>query len=215
MWGATIPQTVRTTNHVRSANKRMRNIEQILASIEGLTLTDEQRSAIVTGVAENYRTKAEVDGKASRIESLEKEIADYRASISKLEGDTSELESLRKQVADYERANAEREQREAEDAKAASFARVFDEAVKARDVEQGNSFANEYARQGILAKVRELCEGNPAISVSDAIDTVTKDVTGIWVNPQKDPAKMPAGDGTQSDKSKEAAAKTIIDFMRG
>ncbi len=193
----------------------MRNIEQILSDIEGLALTDEQRSAIIAGVAENYRTKAEVDGKARHIEALEKEIEDYKESVSKLEGDASEIGKLREQIAGYEKAAAEREQREAEEAKAASFAKVFDDAVRNRKADEGNSFANEYARQGILSKVREMCEGNPAMSVSDAIDAATKDVAGVWVNPQRDPAKMPTGDGTQSDKSKEAAAQTIIDFMRG
>lgn len=190
----------------------MRNIEQILSGIEGLT--DDQRKAIVDGVNENYRSKAEAESKAERISTLEAEIEGYKSKIEKLESDNSEVSALKQQLADFEAAEEKRKADAEEAERHASFEKVFDEAVKSREAKVGNAFANPFMHDGILSRVRDLCEENPAVSVKDAIDSVTKDVPGVWMNPQQAPAIMPSDVG--GEKSKEDAAKqTIRRFMAG
>lgn len=192
----------------------MRNIEQILSGIEGIT--DEQAKAIKEGVAENYRSKAEVDSKAKRISDLEGEIETYKESIAKLEGGNDEVEALRKQVADYEAAESKRKEEEDEAKRASDFSKAFDDAVAARKEGTGTAFANGFVRESIMAKVRAKCEGDVTTSIGDAIEAVTKDVDGVWANPHKpDPAKMPTDIGASKDVKLEAAKKSIRHFMAG
>lgn len=191
----------------------MLNIEQILSEIEGIT--DDQRKAIISGVNENYRTKAETDSKAQRISALEKEVEEYKQSVEKLQGESQEIENLKQQIADFEAADEKRKNDEIEADKAASFAKTFDDAVASRKDGTGTAFANDLMRESVLAKVREMCEGDTTIGVSEAIESVTKNVAGVWANPQKrEPAKMPTSVENKDDKQK-AAMNTIHQFMAG
>lgn len=190
----------------------MRNIEQILAEVDGLT--DEQKSAIQAGVTENYRTVNEVKTKADRITELEAQVTEYQESIEKLEGDSSELESLKARVTEYEEAEKKRQEDEAEADKLAKFAKTFDEAIRSRSTEQGNAFANDMMRDSVLEKVRKLCAEDESKGISEAIDEVTKDVSGIWKNPQQPVHKMPNNTGAAGSDSTEDK-RTMANFLRG
>lgn len=186
----------------------MRNIEQILSEVEGLT--DEQKSEIAKGVTENYRSIEEVTKKTDRIAELEGKVTEYEESIGKLEGDNQELEALKAKVTEYEQAETKRNEEEAEQKKLAEFSNRFDEAVKNRKV--GNQFANEMMRDSVLTKVRALCADNEGKGIEEAIEEVTKDVSGVWKNPQQPVHKMPTGDG---DKGVDEAKKSLAAQLFG
>lgn len=173
----------------------MRNIEQILADCE---LEDEAKAKIAEAVNENYRTINEVQSKTERIEKLESQVAEYEERIKTLDSDSQENEALKAKVAEYEQAEAERKAEEEEREGREAFAKSFDEAVAKRKA--GNSFSNPLIRESVLSKVMDMCAGNPAIGIDDAISTVTKDVDGVWANPQQQPHNMPTGNTWGSDE---------------
>lgn len=166
----------------------MRNIEQILADYE---LGDEAKAEIAKAVNENYRTINEVQSKSERIEKLESQVAEYEERIKTLDSDSQENEELKAKVAEYEQAEAERKRKEEEREGMEAFAKSFDEAVSKRKA--GNEFSNPLIRDSVLSRVHEMCANNPAIGIEDAISTVTKDVDGVWANPQQKPHNMPTG----------------------
>lgn len=191
----------------------MRNIEQILAEVEGLT--DEQKSSITKGVTENYRSIEEVNKKTDRIAELEGKVTEYEESIAKLEGDSEQLEALKSQVSEYEEAEKKRQEDEAEADKLAKFTKTFDEAIKNRSTEQGNSFANDMMRDSVLEKVRKLCAEDESKGIAEAIDAVTKDVSGVWKNPQQPIHNMPTGKDSSGTDKVESQKSALHNFMKG
>lgn len=190
----------------------MKNIEQILGEVEGLT--DEQKSEITKGVTENYRTVAEVKTKTDRITELEGEVSTYKESIEALEGDSKKLDELKAKVAEYEEAEEKRKAEAEEQAKATAFEKNFDDAIKNRSAEQGNSFVNDMMRDSVLTKVRKMCAEDESKGIAEAIDAVTKDVSGVWKNPQQPVHKMPNNTGAAGEDSTEDK-RTMANFLRG
>lgn len=184
----------------------MRNIEQILADFE---IDDEIKAKIAEGVNENYRTINEVQSKTERIEKLESQVAEYEERIKTLDSDSQENEELKAKVAEYEQAEAERKRQEEERESMEAFAKSFDDAVSKRKA--GNEFSNQLIRESVLSRVHEMCSNNPAIGIEDAISTVTKDVDGVWANPQQKPHNMPSGTtGSDVETDKMAMARFLF-----
>lgn len=187
----------------------MVTIEQFIKeNIEGIT--DEQRQSIVDAVNENYRTKPEVEKKAERIATLEKELASRDEKIAALEGDSAEIADLRKQVEEFQAASAAAAKVAAEAAEKAAFDKRFDTAVE----KLGRKFASSFTRDGVLSKVREACAADATLEVSDAIEAATKDAYGVWENPQEPVHKMP-GTVDTSAGSEEAVKKAFAKSLFG
>lgn len=167
----------------------MENIRDILARF-GVT---EAAGDIERAVLDNYRTKAETDEKAAKIKELAEHNAGLEAELTKLKDlDTSnaaEVEAMRARMAELE-ADAE----ERAKAKKAQEARTaFDEAF---DKElNGRKFANDLMAETVREKSYAMANANPNMSMGDVLKQVTGDANGVWLNPQTDPHKMPAGDG--------------------
>jgi hypothetical protein len=91
----------------------MKNIEQILKDA-GLELTDEQKTAINKEVTENYKTIAEFNKTAKKIETAETERDNYKSQLDTAnetlekfkdidpDKTASEIESYKQQIADAE-----------------------------------------------------------------------------------------------------------------
>lgn len=163
----------------------MKDIKSILKEhVEGIDA--EVVDKIAAEVIENYRTIDEVGKKTDRIASLEKELQERDEAIKNLDENAQELETLRDQVSKYEQAEADRIEAEQEAEKRSSFETVFNTALGER------KFANSLIRETILNKAYAMCGENSAINASDAIEKLTKDEEGIWINPQTDPHSMPS-----------------------
>ena len=192
----------------------MKNIAQILAEV-GLEITDDQRQAIEKGVIENYRTIADYESKTKRISELETQVSEYAESIGKLEGDAEELTALREKVSEFERAEESRKAEAEESERMSRFATAFDKAVGERDENAGNAFAKDLVRDSVLGKVMEMCERSPETGINDAIDAVTKDIEGIWRNPNRQPHGMPGGVKMTKEQVEERDRKTLVDKLFG
>lgn len=174
----------------------MLNIETIL---EGIELTDENRQAIIEGVKANYKTIAEVEGKANRISELESELQKRDDAIANLQGSQSETEALRQQVAEYQAKDAKRQAEEAEREKLDAFTARFDKAM----TKIGKEFANDLTRQAVLAQAQALCEADADLAVADAINGIVGDDQTYWKNPQREVMRMP----TEIDSTADIEAK--------
>lgn len=164
----------------------MQTIDEILASagIEG-----DAAEAVKKGVQENYRTIAEVQEKAAKIQQLKDEAqkaADEFAKLKELDGtNAEEFEKAKARIAELEASVNERAKQDEESAKAKQFAEKFAEATK------GKEFAGDLVRDAVASKARALTDANPDMTIEDAIDRVVGDGRGVWANPQRDPHKMP------------------------
>lgn len=175
----------------------MKDIRSILAEHD---IDEATAKAIEKAVVENYRTKAETDAKAERIKALEEQNKALADQVGQLEGDGEQLEALRKQVADYEQAEKERKEAAEEAAKRESFRTLFDAALGDRE------FANDLVRETVFDRAYAECQ-SVGTGVDKAIEAVTRDVDGVWKNPQRDPKRMPGANDVSSKKPDGEAAK--------
>lgn len=185
----------------------MENIETLLKK-HGIEATEEALRAFLTEFGSNYRTIAEVRAKNDRISKLEDELKEMGEQVAKLTDEGEQAEALRQRVAEFEKAEEERKAQAQAEAERNRFRESFDAALGEK------RFANDLVRDAVFAKVYEACNADASLSVMDALDQTTKDVTGVWVNPQTDPAKMPQGDIT-SEKKEELDRKGLADLLFG
>ena len=186
-------------------------VKDIKAILDAFELTDEQRETIIREVTENYRTIAEVDRKAQRITELEEQNKALTEQVGNLEGEGEELEKLQAKVREFTEAEERRKSDEAEKAKRDTFKIVFDAAL------DGKEFANEIVRDSVFEKAFARCNEQTGMDAKAAISEFTKDVDGIWRNPQQDAKKMPGQgelSGNQDHEAKDAK-QAIKDFMFG
>lgn len=79
----------------------MKNIETILKEA-GVELTDEQKTAIVDGVKENYKTIADYTKQSDKVESLQKTLEETQTALKAFDGVNPE--ELKKQIEDLNKA---------------------------------------------------------------------------------------------------------------
>lgn len=186
-------------------------MKDIKAILDGFDLPDETKQAIIRDVTANYRTIAEVEGKTQRIAELERQNETLTEQVGNLEGDGEELEALRKQVQEFTDSEAKRKAEEQEIAEREAFRALFNEAVGERE------FVNDLMRDTVFEKAYGRCKGKTGASAKDAIEELTKDTHGIWVNPQTDPKRMPGQSeiSNNKDHDKDSAERVILNFMAG
>lgn len=77
----------------------MKNIETILSEA-GLTVTDEQKTAINKAVAENYKTVADYDKQKDKLTAAEEKVKSTEEALKAFDG--VDLEATKKQIADLQ-----------------------------------------------------------------------------------------------------------------
>lgn len=182
------------------------DIKEIL---EGYGLTDEQVSTISAKVVENYRSIAEVTKKDKRIEELTDQVDDLNQKIEEAAESGQKVDELQAVVDEFRAKEEERKQAAEEQARRDSFTAVFDSAIGDRE------FANDLMRETVFEKAYSMCQGDAGIGAKDAIESVTKDVEGVWVNPQHDPKRMPGADLTGNQQTKATSKRAFANLLFG
>ena len=77
----------------------MKNIEAILLEV-GLTLTDEQKTAINKAVAENYKTVSDYDKQKDKLTAAEEKVKTTEEALKAFDG--VDVEASKKQIADLQ-----------------------------------------------------------------------------------------------------------------
>lgn len=173
----------------KEKGNRVKNIDEILSGIEGLT--DEAKKAIADGVTENYRTIAEVNQKAEKIKQLEESAKEAQAAIEAAkaagDGNAEALEAANARIAEFEAAEKARNDAAADKKARGEFGEEFAKALGDK------KFANSVVEKAVTETAYQLRKNNADMSIEDIIKQAAPDEEGVWANPQRDPHKMPAG----------------------
>lgn len=187
-------------------SEALKDIRSILNDYE---IPEEVREAIAKEVRANYKTIADWQKKADRIAELEEANASLTEKVTALKDGNEEADALRKQVKDYQDAEAQRIAEAQEADRRESFRKSFEEALGER------KFANGIVEKAVFDAAYADCTANAGRSAKDAIEAATKDAEGIWVNPQRDPHKMPNPDDVSSKPKRTQAQDTFLSQLFG
>lgn len=184
----------------------MKDIRSILNDYE---IPEETREAIAKEVRANYKTIADWQKKADRIAELEEANAAFAEKANALDGKDAENAALKDEIAKWEAKEAERIEGEKRAKAEADFRKSFEEALGER------KFANGIVEKAVFDAAYADCTANAGRSAKDAIEAATKDAEGIWVNPQRDPHKMPNPDDVSSKPKRTQAQDTFLSQLFG
>lgn len=184
----------------------MKDIKAILAEAG---IEAEVADKVAAEVKANYRTVAEWQKKVDRIAELEQSNADLAEAAAAVEGTSQEVEALKAKLKGMEEAETARKAAEAESKKRDDFRKSFDEALG------GRKFANGIVEESVFDKAYAHCTANAGSSAKDAIEALTKDAEGVWVNPQHDPRRMPTNEQLSTSRGKDAQTKSFLDALFG
>lgn len=186
----------------------MKDIKAILSE-HGEGLTDEAVKAITDAVNANYKTINDYQKKTDRIAQLETQNSDLTEQVGNLKGDSEEVEKLRSQVETFKQAEEDRKAKEDAQAKRDQFQKVFDAAVGER------TFANDLVRESVFERAYKMCSEDTGKGANEALESLTKDMPGVWENPQNAPHKMPnaADISTVKTNGEDAAKREIAHFL--
>lgn len=127
----------------------MKNIEAILTEA-GIELTDEQRTAVIKGVAENYKTVNEFTSKVTKLEgerdSWKDQYTGVKTSLDKFDG--VDVDDLKAQIAEQKKKAEEAEK----NANEKLAARDYADAVKANTA--GIKFSSAAAQRDFESQLQ-------------------------------------------------------------
>lgn len=183
----------------------MKDIKAILSE-HGENLTSEQVEKITEAVNSNYKTINEYQKKTERISQLETKNEELTEQVGNLKGDSEEVEKLRSQVELYMQEEKDRKEKEEAQAKRDQFKQVFDSAVGER------VFANDLVRESVFDRVYKKCSEDTGAGAKETLESLTKDMPGVWENPQHAVHMMPnaADISTITNDSAAAAKKSLL-----
>lgn len=145
----------------------------------------------------------DINNAKSEVTELEKQLTEKDNSIKELndtikgfDGTESTIKDLQSKVADYEQAEKDRiaamENEKADKILMDNISTVIGE----------REFVNEYTKQSLINQVKaELAKAeNKGIGADSIFDKLTKDVDGIFKNPQQEPINLPPAGTTKEEK---------------
>lgn len=173
----------------------MKNVIDILREL-GFEMDEDKAKAVEKAVLESYRTIEELNGKSAKLDAANARVSELEAQAGELSKQLKALDSekgasaeaidaLKAKVAEYEQAEADRKAKQEADEREAKFREAFDAAVGDR------KFANDFVRDSIFQRSIKAREADPVKGYGDIIAELTKDVPGVWENPQADPKNLP------------------------
>lgn len=184
----------------------MKDIKAILETYE---IDADLQKSIEKEVLENYRTIKELEKKENRINELTEQLDNLKTEIEATKENGAKIEELQGLIANYEKEEKARAEAEQEKAKRDSFREVFNAQLGERQ------FINDLMRDTVFEKAYSMCSENKGIGAGDAITAVTKDIEGVWVNPQHDVKKMPGTDLREKTPSKDETKKNFAKTLFG
>lgn len=133
-----------------------------------------------------YVEKGKDDKQKKEIESLKQQIAEKDETIANLEKAKGDADSMQKELDRYKQAEADREKAEKEAQMDAILTQTAESAL------EGREFANEYTRSHFLSELKKAIQdpANKGKKPADLFSDMTKDVDGVFKNPQHEPLKI-------------------------
>lgn len=140
------------------------------------------------------KAKGDADKYKAELESLKQQITEKDEAISKLEAASGDADKVREELERYKKADADRIAKE----KADEEDRILTEAVTTAIGDK--EFVNEMTKNGYIAEVKKALAdpANKGKGAAELFDAMTKDVEGIFKNPQQTPVTVPPANGGNS-----------------
>jgi hypothetical protein len=146
---------------------------------------------------------ADIEAKKQEIANLKanndeqaKKITELGENLKNSEGDAQKIADLQKQIDDFAKAEAERKQKE----ELANADRQKTNNIM--DVIGDKKFVNEFTKNAVISQIKTEMDKaeNAGKGIKDIFDSITKDSTDIFVNPQQAKITIPpagSNDGTE------------------
>ena len=151
-----------------------------------------------------YVAKGKDKEQKEEIEFLKRQLAEKDETISNLEKAKGDSAAVQAELEKYKQAEAERAKQEKEAQMDAILTQTAESAL------EGREFVNEYTRAHFLGELKKAIQdpANKGKKPADLFAGMTKDVDGIFRNPQHEPLKI-AG-VTKSDTSGNMTKEQIM-----
>lgn len=133
-----------------------------------------------------YVDKGKFDEQKEELGRLKNGLSERDATIKRLEEASGDAEAIRKELERYKQEEADRKKAEKE----AETDRILTEA--AEQALDGKEFVNEFTRNHFIAELKKAI-ADPANKGKRAVklfEEMTKDLDGIFRNPQQEPLKL-------------------------
>ena len=137
-----------------------------------------------------YVAKGKAKDLSDEVERLKNDLSQRDETIKKLEAASGDAEATRKELERYKQEEADRKKAEKE----AETDRILTEA--AEQALDGKEFVNDFTRNHFVAELKKAI-ADPANKGKRAVklfEEMTKDLDGIFRNPQQEPLKLPGVD---------------------
>ena len=133
-----------------------------------------------------YVEKGKDDKQKKDIESLKQQITEKDETIANLEKAKGDADSMQKELDRYKQAEADREKAEKEAQMDAILTQTAESAL------EGREFVNDYTRTYFLGELKKAIQdpANKGKKPADLFADMTKDVDGVFKNPQQEPLKI-------------------------
>lgn len=134
-----------------------------------------------------YVAKGKDKEQKEEIESLKQQLAEKDEAISNLEKAKGDTAAIQAELDRYKQAEAERAKAEKEAQMDAILTQTAESAL------EGREFVNEYTRTHFLGELKKAIQdpANKGKKPADLFTAMTKDLDGIFRNPQHEPLKIP------------------------
>lgn len=191
----------------------MVNIEEILKT-NNVTVTDEQKAAIVKAVKENYKTISEFDKK---VEKLETERDGYKeqfeTATETLKGfDGIKPEELQAEVAKYKKAAEEKEKDFKQELEKRDFSDALEKAIG------DYKFSSEYAKKSVMEEIKgaglKLVDGK-IIGLNDMMETIKGKDASAFVDEKQQKLEQSRAKFTKpAGQSKDGTKISMSELMK-
>lgn len=137
-----------------------------------------------------YVAKGKAKDLSDEVERLKKDLSQRDETIKRLEEASGDAETTRKELERYKQEEADRKKAEKE----AETDRILTEA--AEQALDGKEFVNEFTRNHFVAELKKAIAdpANKGKRASKLFEEMTKELDGIFRNPQLEPLKIPGVD---------------------
>lgn len=137
------------------------------------------------------KAKGDSDKYKDEIASLKQQIADKDTAIAEMEKAKGDAEKIQAELDKYKQAEEDRKAAE----KAAEEDRILTEAVTSAIGDK--EFVNDMTKNGYIAEVKKALAdpANKGKGAAEIFESLTKDVEGIFKNPQQTKVTVPSANG--------------------
>lgn len=143
--------------------------------------------------------QVELDKVNSKLEKSNADLQTYKDKVVELEKVSNDSSKVKEELENLKKSIAEREEQEKVQQKEEMLTKNINEAIADK------KFINDYTKNAIINEIKTSLgkEENAGKSIKDLFEGITKDQTGIFVNPNSTIDMPGMGDGEQENNPKE------------